>query len=134
MLTKTNNQPNQKIVNLMTCNLYSHTHTQTHTHTHTHTHKSRSQRVIQKIFRHIVFFAKEKPLAEGILGTAAGRLVCCTPGKSVVLSLGITLEQALLALNYGLKKNKKPQDLGSIGNKKYMIRIILYLVKTLLNI
>ena len=31
MLTKTNNQPNQKIVNLMTCKVYSHTHTHTHT-------------------------------------------------------------------------------------------------------
>ena len=35
--------------------------------------------------------------------------MCCTPGKSVVLSLGITLEQALLALNYGLKKQKTPR-------------------------
>ena len=38
ILTKTNNQSNEKIVDIMSYKTYTHTHLHTHTHTHTQTH------------------------------------------------------------------------------------------------
>ena len=46
MLTETDNQPNQKVVNIMTYKVLTNTHTHTHTHTHVYIPKSMSISVL----------------------------------------------------------------------------------------